>query len=261
MNKVLGVFIYLGLLISFSATGVFAEQIDPAGVSGWMGDTQGAVSSTMFQWEEYGDDGSKSFSLREGPFTYDQLELSDMNGLMKFDPVIEYSLIVTNNNQIDSKQFSFTFFTPIMTIPAAAQTYVRSGVHLSSLSADADVSALDPAGVPMDGDGISEIHVATAKNFFGGFLENLGVDIIESVPPELIDYETPWAFGPTGQDWNWLQVDVNFELSPGATFRLDGWAEITDQVPTGNNVPLPTAVWMLGPALLGLAGLRRRFRN
>jgi hypothetical protein len=49
-------------------------------------------------------------------------------------------------------------------------------------------------------------------------------------------------------------------------FRLDSqgglfYAPAIDNVTLGNPVPIPSAILLLGPGLLGLAGLRRRFMN
>jgi len=66
---------------------------------------------------------------------------------------------------------------------------------------------------------------------------------------------SPWSFTYDKfwiREYNpeWVSVDVrgaNFELIPG-------WIE-------HQCVPLPAAVWLLGPGLVGLGVLRRRFRG
>ena len=55
----------------------------------------------------------------------------------------------------------------------------------------------------------------------------------------------------------WLGLMTWFEAGETGTFR----AEVTTETRTANPVPLPGALWLLGPSCAGLVALRRRFHS
>ena len=71
------------------------------------------------------------------------------------------------------------------------------------------------------------------------------------------DYNYPWGYGPhttTGFDLDGITGLSNNETNP------ENWAT-TLEVFTISAVPIPSAVWLFGSGLIGLAGIRRRFRS
>ena len=60
--------------------------------------------------------------------------------------------------------------------------------------------------------------------------------------------------GPIYASLNWSGIDtLYFTSNGGSQFVMDNF--------TYNAVPLPGALWLLGPGLMGLAAIRRRFKK
>ena len=67
-------------------------------------------------------------------------------------------------------------------------------------------------------------------------------------------------------DGEWVYAyNTNFGVAPGAipigSGNAGGWILVPDTSGTGGEVPLPSAVWLLGSGLIGLAGWNRKARK
>ena len=163
--------------------------------------------------------------------------------------------------------FSFTFGTPVVPLVGPNNT-VKSSFSGSftdngpTPDGVVTVTALPP-GVPVDGDGTTEMQVTTVS----GPMTNIGMDLgptfsWSGAPGSsggLTGYNQGPAPGPNGT-WTGLQIDLTFSLSPWDIVTtwdivtMNGRSEI-------NPVPIPGAVWMLGSGLLGVAGIRRKYNR
>jgi len=179
--------------------------------------------------------------------------LSGLNVTANPDPFLGYAIGVTDIGA--PSVFGFVFGTPIVGISPPGT--VTSSFSASLTDGGDGAKSITPGapGVPVDGDGIAEVHVVN-----DGFpLTNDGLDL----GPASGDLG-PGAsvFGPFNEagplpgpgPWTWLQINVTFTGSGGADFYgLTGRAEKVESVPEAASTMLLT--------LMGLAScaLSRRF--
>lgn len=109
------------------------------------------------------------------------------------------------------------------------------------------VAAFDSDGAPREGYGIFGNDGAQTSDGVVGPFSNVRSDAYWSGTEYAPFPGTAWAFGT-------LDGVQTYESKEGMYFM---WAVTPGQV---TPVPLPGAVWLLMPALLGLAGLHRRHR-
>jgi hypothetical protein len=107
-------------------------------------------------------------------------------------------------------------------------------------------------------DGAGNAYVADG---FGGFITDTGGIVFSDGGSTEEDYlDLAWPTGGAGWDLNILRDGGTDAESFTAAFIDIKVGEIQQQDPT-NPVPVPAAVWLLGSGLMGLAGLRRRFKK
>jgi len=177
----------------------------------------------------------------------------------KEDPFISYGMAVIDDGAPSSFSASFsTAVSPIVIGP----NQVKSSMALSATDGGSDgvsVTALAPlAGIPVDGDGITELQVTTVSD--GGPRHNIGLDlggpgVVFTNPPES-DTWGPFNQGPvagpvSSAGWNNIQIDVNFQGSGGGDiYTLNGRSDI---VPAPSVPEFPTAA-LPAALVVGLVG-------
>lgn len=211
-------------------------------------------------WVDLGD---HQWEWEIAPYITDTFEISQCDVTMDEDPFINYAIAVRNYT-LSPMNFSFSFSTVIDPVsdPSIVKSSFGGAVTAGEASAPYGVTltALDPSHGVIDGDLITEMHVATVSNNGGTTLTNMGLDLgpdfsySDSDMTKIIGALNEQGNGPSGGPWNHLQIDLNFSLSPGDLAVLTGRADI-------NAVPIPSAIWLLGSGLIGLAGFRKKLRT
>jgi hypothetical protein len=185
-----------------------------------------------------------------------------ISGQFKTDPFLIYGISVTDFGA--PSVFSFTFILPIVPVPSPTTVFASTSGSVTNGAAagGVTVTALAPlaVGVPIDGDGVTELQVYTLSS--AAPLTNAGHDLGPTTFVPLAPFasgiygifnEGP-APGPAGGPWTDIRVDVNFSLSGGGdTFTLNG-AKVLTPVPEPSTVVLMLAGF-LG---LGVAAWRRK---
>jgi len=209
----------------------------------------------------FGQDGKlNTWSLVGEPLTIggtDGALINYLTGAADPDPFLGYAIGVTDIGA--PSLFGFVFGTPIVpTSPPGTVTSAFSASLTDGPTAPGVISITPAApGVPVDGDGIPEIHVVT-DGFLGGALVNDGADLgpagaygagasVHGPFNEVVAMPGP---GP----WTWLQINVTFTGSGGGDFY-----GLTGSAVKAEGVPDTAGTLLL--AVLGLAGcaLTRRF--
>jgi len=185
--------------------------------------------------------------------------LTGLSGSANPDPTLGYAIGITDLGAPSS--FGFAFGTPIValsppgTVTSSFSGSLTDGPGAGGLGVGHKSITPGVPGVPVDGDGITEVHVVN-----DGFpLTNDGLDLGPAsgdLGPGASVYGPFNEAGPLPGPgpWTWLQIDVTFTGSGGGDFYgLTGSAEKIQGV--------PEAASTLFLTLLGLAscGLSRRF--
>jgi hypothetical protein len=136
----------------------------------------------------------------------------------------------------------------VLSMPLLEQgTMVRdsfAGTVTNAAGPGVTVTALPPpAGIPVDGDGITEVEVYTLSNDSGASWQNVGLDLMPTTTPPLIGGSGvvgPFSEGPNpviaGGPWTHMRADVNFRLTGGGDiFTFNGLKAL---------VPEPSALAM-----------------
>jgi hypothetical protein len=182
-----------------------------------------------------------------------------LGGFLDPDPQILFSGPVIDFGA--PSNFSFVF-----TLPLAPQvnnpSIVRdsfSGSVTNAAGGGVTVTALPPpAGIPVDGDGITEVEVYTLSDDGGVTWKNVGLDLMPTtvVPLAVGGSGSTGAFneGPIatipGGPWTHMRADVNFSLTGGGDIFTFNGSKIL--------VPEPgTFVLSLFAAMAACAGGRR----
>jgi hypothetical protein len=187
--------------------------------------------------------------------------LTGLNGSANPDPFLGYAIGITDIGA--SSTFGFVFGTPIValsppgTVTSSFSASLTDGPGAGGLGVGAKSITPGVPGVPVDGDGIAEVHVVND----GHPLTNDGLDL---GPASGVLGGGASVHGPFNEvgplpgpgPWTWLQIDVNFTGSGGGDFYgLTGSAEKVE------TTRVPEAASTLFLTLVGLAscGLSRRF--
>jgi hypothetical protein len=176
-------------------------------------------------------------------------------GALDPDPMITFGAAVTDIGA--ASPFSFTFILPL----AAQGSIVRdsfSGSVTNAAGSGVTVTALPPpAGIPVDGDGVTEVEVYTLSNDGGITWTNVGLDLMPTtaVPLAVGDSGLTGAFNegpvpaPAGGPWTHMRADVNFRLTGGGdVFTFNGSKRL---------VPEPGTLVLLWAALAACCFGRR----
>jgi hypothetical protein len=189
--------------------------------------------------------------------------LTSLNVVADPDPFLGYAIGITDIGA--PSVFAFTFGTPIVpTSPPGTFSSSYSGSLTDGGDGAISITPVAP-GVPVDGDGVPEVHVVN-----DGFpLTNDGHDL---GPAAAFAGEVGETFvhGPFNEllqpmigpgPWTWLQVNVTFEGSGGNDFYgLTGRAEKveTPAVPEAASTLLLTLAGLASCALSRRSGLFTR---
>jgi hypothetical protein len=225
------------------------------------------VDGELFDLTEYlrftevpnpgGKPSTSQFELIAGPFGTSLFKV-DVMGEMNPDPSIGYSIAITDFGTPST--FNFTFSQAIVPVAGANEVYsTMAGGYTDNSGNGATVTPLAPgAGISVDSDGNTEIHVVNLSEDGGATLVNMGHDLagpgpysISSGSGTIGPFTEGWVAGPVAATaWDFMQTNVKFSLSGGGdSAAFTGYAEIRP-------VPVPAAVWLFGSAL-GLFGIKR----
>ncbi|MDY6988798.1 MAG: VPLPA-CTERM sorting domain-containing protein [Thermodesulfobacteriota bacterium] len=114
----------------------------------------------------------------------------------------------------------------------------------------------DPKGVPMSGT-MNWTSMYAAETDTGYYIND--PDPSWSRHPGYADANGGGA-GVWDMDWSWGSEVVPLEY-PGFSVTVTGIDGGQYQVTMTPAVPIPAAVWLLGSGLIGLVGIRRKFRS
>jgi hypothetical protein len=170
------------------------------------------------------------YSSGDQGYTWETPEgVVSMKGILDPDPMMLFGGAAIDFGAPSS--FSFTFILPL----AAQGTIVRdsfSGSVTNAAGPGVTVTALPPpAGIPVDGDGITEVQVYTLSNDGGASWTNVGLDLMPTtvVPLPVGGSALTPAFSagpiaaPAGGPWTDMRADVNFRLTGGGDiFTFNG---------------------------------------
>lgn len=180
--------------------------------------------------------------------------LTGLNVTADPDPFLGYAIGITDIGA--PSVFGFVFGTPI--VPTSAPGAVTSSFSASLTDGGNGSISITPVapGVPVDGDGITEIHVVT-----DGFpLTNDGRDL----GPAAAFGGGASVHGPFNEigplpgpgPWIWMQINVTFAGSGGNDFYALSGSALKVETP---RVPESGSAWLLGVLGLGSCLLIRRF--
>jgi hypothetical protein len=184
----------------------------------------------------------------------------NLNGMLDPDPSILFGGGVIDVGAASS--FGITIILPLVPVvsnPSIVFDSVGFGVVNGSAAGGVTVTALaPPAGVPDDGDRITDIQVFTLSDDGGATWKNVGLDAGPTTFVPLAAFAAgPMSFfnqGPiptiAGGPWTHMRADLSFMLSGGGDALVFSGAKVL--VPEPGTLPL--VVLALGAAL----GLRRR---
>jgi hypothetical protein len=187
-----------------------------------------------------------------------------MSGMLDPDPEISFSMGVVDPGA--ASNFSFMFVLPLSPqFPNPSVVFDSlTGTVTNAVGPNVTVTALGPpAGIPVDGDGVTELQVYTLSDDGGVTWKNVGLDAgptqVTVTPPATSQlYGPPGGYnqGPiptiAGGPWTHMRVDLNFRLSGGSdAFSFSGSKVL---------VPEPGTIVLLAFGVVGAAGLSRRRR-
>jgi hypothetical protein len=208
-----------------------------------------------------GNDIEQVYEL-SSPVITDDYQIMSVMVNFKQDPHIDYVIGVIDTGAPTS--FSFTFNSPINPVIVGPNN-VHSSMSLSTTDGGSNgvrVTALaPPAGIPVDGDGVTELQVTTVYD--GSVRQNIGLDlggpgILLPNPPQSSTWGpfnegfVPGPVSVTG--WNDMQINVNFRGSGGGdVYSLNGRSDIVQPSPSPEfpTMALPAAfiVGLIGAVL------------
>jgi hypothetical protein len=156
-------------------------------------------------------------------------------GALDPDPMITFGSAVTDFGA--PSPFSFTFILPIVPVASESLAFDSfSGSVTNAAGPGVTVTALPPpAGIPVDGDGVTEVEVYTLSEDGGITWENVGLDLMPTTAVSLGvgDSGLTPAFnaGPVTISpdiaWTHMRADVNFSLTGGGDiFTFNGAKEL-----------------------------------
>jgi len=238
------------------ASAVVVNLIDNARIGLWVSDPNGtgaayydmtsAIDHTPSDLGWYGF--SASLTSASLPFRIDYLA-----GALKPDPLVSYSLGVTNLTAL-TQRYTFVFTLPLApAITAADQYSVRSTMSGGMVDVGGDGISITSTTIPsptlqrswVDTDGIFQNGASETELPVGIGLDYVGM--FGAYGP----YATGVVPGIVG-NWNYLHLALSFDLSAGDGFSPSGMTEI---LPTPLPAPLP--LLLAGLAGVGWLGARR----
>lgn len=190
----------------------------------------------------------------------------ELHGVLDPDPSITFGLFVTDFGAPSSFSFSFVLpLAPLVSNPSIVFDSLDGSVTNGFDAVGVTVTALaPPAGIPVDGDGVSELQVYTLSDDGGLTWKNVGLDAGPTTTVPLGSFGSgPYGTinqGPiatiAGGPWTHMRADINFMLSGGGdTFNFGGAKAFG---PPGS-IPEPGTLLLAFLSLVALCFDRRRF--
>jgi hypothetical protein len=179
-----------------------------------------------------------------------------MKGILDPDPMMLFGGAVIDFGA--PSNFGFVFTMPLF----AQGTIVKdsfSGSVTNAAGGGVTVTALaPPAGIPVDGDGITEVQVYTLSNDGGANWTNVGLDLMPTTAVPLPvggsaltpSFNAGPIAAPAGGPWTDMRADVNFRLTGGGDIFTFNGAKLL--------VPEPGTVALLLVSLATCGFCRRR---
>jgi hypothetical protein len=200
-----------------------------------------------WEWETQGGESGDGGSVK-------------LNGMLDPDPQIAFALTAVDFGA--PSNFSFNFVLPLspqVTNPSMVSDSLSGSVTNGPAAGGVTVTALaPPAGIPVDGDGVTELQVYTLSDDDASTWKNVGLDagpttVISPLAGLGSGLYPAFNQGPTntiaGGPWTHMRADLNFRLTGGGdTFTLNGAKVITPE-------PSTCALAMFA---LGMLGYSRR---
>jgi hypothetical protein len=210
-------------------------------------------------YEDYGNGGGM---WHVGPFDWATSEggIEDFSGELDPDPSMFFSGAVIDTGAPTNFSFVFTMaLAPTFSNPSVVQDSFSGAVTNGAAGGGVTVTALaPPAGIPVDGDGITEIEVYTLSDDGGATWKNVGLDLgpttVVPLGPSASGLYGAYNEGPiatiAGGPWTHMRADINFRLSGGGdAFAFSGVKVL---------VPEPGSLLLAMLSLAGMWCMRRR---
>ncbi len=188
-----------------------------------------------------GADEVTTYELTQPEELEEGVEILSLTVVTKADPFVDYGMSIKNTGSAKNFHFNFTSpVTPVITGP----NVVRSSFSASGTDGALNVpngvtvnATPPPEGIPVDGDGITELQVTTVSD--GSTRATIGHDL---AGPRIHLPGTGGVWGPfvegfaagpeSATGWNEIRIDVNFRLSGGGDIlTLNGRSDIRKSPP------------------------------
>jgi hypothetical protein len=188
-----------------------------------------------------GADEITTYSLTQPEELQEGVEILSLTIVTKADPFVDYGMSIKNTGV--AKNFRFNFTSPVTPVVSGSNV-VRSSFSASGTDGAPDVpngvnvnATSPPEGIPVDGDGITELQVTTVSD--GSTRATIGHDL---AGPRIHLPGTGGVWGPfvegfvagpeSATGWNEIRIDVNFRLSGGGDIlTLNGRSDIRKSPP------------------------------
>jgi hypothetical protein len=202
-----------------------------------------------------GEEGSDSYTFNASGGSI------SLGGALDPDPILSFGSVAFDFGA--PSVFGFTFILPLAPVypnPSVVLDSFSGSVTNGQVAGGVTVTALPPpAGIPVDGDGITEMQVYTLSDDGGLTWKNVGLDNGPSKFVPLAAFASglygDFNLGPiptiAGGPWTHMRADVSFGLSGGGDIFSFNGAKIL--VPEPGTLALATV--LLG--CLGYCGRRR----
>jgi hypothetical protein len=184
----------------------------------------------------------------------------ELEGMFDPDPSLGFGIAVIDAGAPSNFSFSFVMpLAPLVNNPSFVFDSLSGSVVNGAAAGNVTVTALaPPVGIPVDGDGVTELQVYTLSDDGGVTWKNVGLDagLTTVIPLGSFNAGPYGAYnqGPiptiAGGPWTHMRADLNFRLSGGNdSLTLTGSKDL---------VPEPSTALVALLTLAGFAYSRRR---